>query len=122
MTDKNEKRTVVVDTILVSYNNGNPTAKPAPASVYRGSNLTFQCNDATLVVVCQYHETGTKRDDHCPFAPPEFIFTVAKGSRKTHKVRDDGTVGNFEYSLAVVPDDGPKVKTLDPTIIILQTM
>jgi hypothetical protein len=119
MTDKHDIKGADV-TINVSYNQ-NPMA-PKETRVCQNANLTFQC-DATLVVVCQYNDTGKQTTDHSPFASGDFVFTVPKGGSGKRKIKAfNSTQGSFKYTVAVIPDDGSRVKTEDPTIIILESL
>ncbi len=111
-------------TITVKYTAGQPPVPDhEPAVIAGGGNLTFTCQDATLIIVCQYNKKGKSSQDHCPFATAGSVFKVPKGKSATLEVKNyNAALSDYKYTIVAVPDNGTDTQSADPTIIIKQNL
>ncbi len=105
-----------------------------PATPSANAKVKFVCDNATLVIIAQYHSRGNKETDHTPFASDVFTFKVPRGSAKPYHITVKGDEAippgapdpdiknpGYKYTVVATSDDG-KVGFADPTIIIKQEL
>jgi hypothetical protein len=104
---------------------------PEEANVQKNQQVQFLCNDATLVIVTQFHSRGQKESDHSPFAGNQATLVVPKGTPVSIPVKGNEAMDpnlpdpadphkkshGYKYTVVAVSDAG-KVSVKDPTIII----